>query len=302
MKRITIALLFLIAVVTLLNAFEPRFVTDPAISPDGSQVCFVYQQDLWLVPNHGGTAKRLTSTQGSEYGPVWSPDGSTIAFSANREGQTWVYTMPAEGGLAKPVFKDGMTVCEWFNDGINLLCSKGNPNWGTSLYKLPLNGQRPQMIAEIGDYFSVLSPDNSKIMFNRYGEPYREAYTGSKNGDLWEYNVTTKKFHRLTETVFTERYPRYSYISDNIYFCASDGKRFQLYKAENGDLSKKVKLTDFNPWSVRDISIARQNDRIVFELFDEIWCYDPLAETDKAIRKISINIAEDNWRELIKTD
>jgi C-terminal processing protease CtpA/Prc/Tol biopolymer transport system component len=285
-----------------LYAFEPHFITDPAVSPDGSQVCFVYAGDLWLVSYDGGVAKRLTSTQASEYGPTWSPDGRTLAFSANREGQTWVYTMPAQGGAAEVVFKDGLSVCDWYEDSASLLCTKGSLKWGTSLYKLPLNKQRPTLVAEIADYFSVLSPDNTKIMFNRYGEAYREAYTGSKNGDLWEYDITFGKYTRLTETNYTERYPRYSYKSDDIYFCASDGQRYQLYKAEGGDFEKQVKLTDFDTWSVRDISIARNNDRIAFELFDTIWCYDPLAAEGQRVHKLNIDIKEDTWAEMHKEE
>ncbi|MFO7659422.1 MAG: S41 family peptidase [Candidatus Cloacimonadaceae bacterium] len=285
-----------------LNAFEPHFASDPAISPDGTKVCFVYNGDLWLVPFIGGTAKRLTSTSANESGPVWSVDGSTISFSANREGQTWIYMMPATGGAATPLIKETLSVNDWFADGQHLLCSKNNLNWGTSLYKVPLNGNRPILIAEVGDYFSALSPENNKIIFNRYGDPYREAYTGSKNGDLWLYDIDSKVYSRLTETDFTERYPRYSHVSDNIFFVASDGAIFQLFKAPAGDFTRPEKLTDFDIWSVRDISIARQNERIVFELFDAIWCYDPDEIGDNRIYKLPILIEEDNWSELNRTD
>lgn len=285
-----------------LNAFEPHFASDPAISPDGTQVCFAHNGDLWLVPFIGGTAKRLTSTAANESGPVWSVDGSTIAFSANREGQTWIYIMPSTGGAARTVVKESFSVSDWFADGQHLLCSRNNLYWGTSLYKVPLDGSRSILIAEIGDYFSSLSPDNSKILFNRYGDPYREAYTGSKNGDLWLYEIATQYYSRITQTDFTERYPRYSHISDNVYFCASDGICYQLFKAPGGDFSQPEKLTDFDIWSVRDISIARQNDRIVFELFDAIWCYDPDELGDNKVFKLPIRIDEDNWSELNRTD
>lgn len=291
-----------IAALCSLFAFEPRFATDPAISPDGTQVCFVYNGDLWLVPFIGGTAKRLTSTAAGEFGPSWSVDGKTIAFAANREGQTWVYTMPAIGGAARPVFREAYSVCDWFADGEHLLCSRSNLSWGTSLYKVPLNGSKPVLIAEIGDYFSSLSPDNTKIIFNRYGDPYRKAYTGSKNGDIWSYDLNSNLYTRLTDTDFTERYPRHSYVSDNVYFCASDGQRYQLFKAPGGNFRDPEQLTFFDIWSVRDISIARQNDRMVFELFDTIWCYDPDEIGENKVFQLPVRIKEDNWSELNRTD
>lgn len=298
MKRIFILIGIIVITFSFLSAFEPRFVTDPAVSPDGNQICFVYKGDLWLVPFRGGIAKRLTSTIAKEFGPSWSPDGSKIAFSSNREGQTWVYTMPSTGGPSKPVFRDALSVCDWFYDNENLLCSRYNLKWGTSLYKVPLNGTKPILISEIGDFFSTLSPTNDKIIFNRYGDAYREAYKGSKNGDLWAYDIVSQNYQKLTHTEFTERYPRFSHISNSVYYAASDGYRFQLNKVSDNDFDNPEILTDFDIWSVRDISIARQSDRIAFELFDTIWCYDPDKPDSDKLYKLPIEIAEDNWTNL----
>lgn len=302
MKRLFGAVLLLIISISYINAFEPHFASDPAISPDGTQVCFSYQGDLWLVSFSGGVATRLTSTEANEYGPCWSPDGKTIAFTSNREGQSWVYIIPATGGTSKPVFKEGMSACDWYFDSSALLCAKSNINWGTSLYKVPLNGRKPVLIAEIGDYFSSLSPDNKKIIFNRYGDAYREAYKGSTNGDLWEYDISSKAYSRLTDTDYTERYPRHSYINDSVYFCASDGKRYQLYRSEKGDFTKRTQLTEFDTWSARDISIARSNDNIVFELFDTIWCYAPGNSEENRVYQLPIEINEDTWKDYNKED
>jgi C-terminal processing protease CtpA/Prc/Tol biopolymer transport system component len=285
-----------------LYAFEPHFVTDPSLSPDGSEVCFVYDGDLWKVPFTGGKAIRLTSTASLEHGPCWSPDGSKIAFSANRDGQTYVYLIPASGGEAFPVSKESLTVCDWFPDGKALLCSKANLTWGTSLYKLKLDGTRPVIVTEIGDYFSALNAQGNKIVFNRYGDAYRERYRGSSNGDLWEYDLLTSTYNRLTDTDYTERYPRYSQQQDALYFCASDGARYQLFRVKNNNFLQREKLTSFDTWSVRDISIARTNDRIAFELFDTIWTYNPELPTDDQIAKLDIEINEDNWKNIIREE
>lgn len=275
----------------VLIALEPAFARDPAISPDGSEICFVYNSDLWIVPFKGGDARRLTSTEASEWGPAWSPDGSLIAFNSNREQQSYVFTISPRGGEAKPVFRESMTVVDWFKDSQNLLCTRYGFRNGSGYYKVNLDGTRPVLLAEIGDRFGSLSPANDKIVFNRYGDAFREAYRGSMNGDLWQIDLQTGVYTRLTSTDLTERYPRYSYDSNSVYYCASDGKNLQLFKAEKGNFAKPEQLTNFDTWSVRDITIARKTDRIVFELFSEIWTWVP----GKGALKVEINIPEDQW-------
>ena len=65
----------------------------------GPTIVFTAEGDLWAVGIEGGTARRLTTHPGEEMHAAFSPDGKTIAFSANYEGPTEVYTMPATGGL-----------------------------------------------------------------------------------------------------------------------------------------------------------------------------------------------------------
>jgi tricorn protease len=298
MKYVITAFFLFIVFTTGLYGFEPHFASDPAISPDGSQVCIVYNGDLWIVPFKGGIARRLTATSTPESGPCWSPDGKSIAFNSNREGQSWVYIIPSTGGTSKLLFKENMSVCDWFSDSENLLCSKGSLNFGTSLYRVPLSGRKSLLISEVGDYYSSLSPDNRKIMFNRYGDPFREAYRGSTNGELWEYDLGDLTYRKLTSTDTTERYPVYSSISDAVFYAASDGQRFQLCKVLGGKYQNCEFLSEFDTWSVRDISIALHNDRIVFELFDTIWCFDPDKNKENQFYKLPVEIAEDVWSNL----
>src|SRR4051812_41128852 len=74
---------------------DTRLLRMPAVS--AKHVAFVYADDLWIADITGGPARRLTSDLGVEAFPVFSPDGGTLAFSAEYEGNLDVYTIPVTG-------------------------------------------------------------------------------------------------------------------------------------------------------------------------------------------------------------
>ncbi|MDP8269442.1 MAG: hypothetical protein P9L97_12010, partial [Candidatus Tenebribacter davisii] len=101
MKKI-IPLIF-IAITISLFALEPHFMSDPAISPDGEDVCFVYLDKLWTVDWDGGTARCLTTVDHYVAAPQYSPDGKWIAYMTSRDGYNRIYKIPADGGEAAVV-------------------------------------------------------------------------------------------------------------------------------------------------------------------------------------------------------
>lgn len=295
-KSILIALLALVWITGLL-AKEPAFANNAAISPDGTQVCFVYDTDLWIVPFKGGVPRRITKTASDDWNPQWSPDGKTIAFSSNREGGSFIYLMPAEGGDAKVVIRENMGVSDWFSDSKHLLCSKYSLQWGRSLFKVPIDGSRPELIAEIGNSFATLSPDNKQIVYQQGGYSDREAYRGSANGELWMVDIASKKYTKLTNTDTSELYPRYSHFSNSLFYCASDGEQLQLTRVDKMNFKKPFTLSKLHQFSARDISVARSNDRIVFEVFDELYTYDPTRIGGNLVNKLQIDLAMDDWQD-----
>lgn len=293
--RAILMIMAVVLIITPLLAQSPGFAKDPAISADGKEVCFVFADDLWLVPFTGGIARRLTNTEASEWGPIWSPDGKWIAFKSNREGRTYSYIMPSSGGEAKPIIRETYSVVDWFNDGKHLLAIGYSFEYGSSFFKLPINGERPILLGEIGEYWASLSPDNKKIVFSRYGDAHRESYTGSLNGDLHLFDIETKNYSKLTQTNYTERYPVFSHFSNSVFYAASDGDNFQLVRVDDLNFERVFTTEELPQFSVRDISIARANDRLVFEHFNEIYKYDPTKLSGDRIQKLGIDIAQDTW-------
>lgn len=281
-----------------LFALEASFSSDPAISPDGKTVCFVYCNDLWLIPFEGGIPRRITNTTCREWNPQFSPDGKMIAFSSDRDGQSIIYLIPAEGGEAKAINYESLGLSEWFSDSKYLLCTKYSMRWGVSFYKVPIDGSRPEMLAEIATRLATLSPDNKQIVFQKNGYSRREAYKGSANGELWLLDIATKKYTKLTKTELSEMYPRFSQ-SGALYYCASDGKCLQINKVNNLSFRRPENITALKTFSARDINIARANDRLVFEYFDTIYKYDPQLKKENKVSPLFIDLSEDEWQDNI---
>jgi len=295
-NTLALFLLLLLAISTV-YAVEAPFASDPCISPDGHQVCFAFDGDLWLVDFNGGIPRRITNTPSEEWNPQWSPDGKTIAFSSFREGNNYIYLIPASGGEPFQIIRETMSICDWFNDSQSLLCSKYDLNFDRSFYRVPISGVRPTLLAEIGARYATLSPDNTKIVFQQDGNGYREAFQGSTNGELWLLDIASKKYQQLTHTDLSELYPRWSHTSNLLYYTASDGARLQLMRAPVSDPLKGKRLSQITRYSARDLSLARANDRAVFELFDAIYKYDPTKPENEDVTKLDINLAEDNWQD-----
>lgn len=294
--KLTIILLALLISVVL-SAVEPAFAGDPAISPDGNQVCYVYEGDLWIVAFKGGIARRITNTPSQEWNPHWSPDGQTIAFASNREGDSYLYQIPAEGGIATAIIRENLAISDWFSDSRYLLCNRYSLRWGRSFYKVSLDGSRPELLAEMGARYASLSPDNKSIIYQQGGYAYREAYRGSANGELWKLEIASKKYTKLTNTELSELFPRFSHSSNSLYYCNSDGNKLQISKVSNLNFNKASQISSLERFSARDISIARVNDRMVFEYFDSIYKYDPTKLSGDKISKLEIDIAADNWQD-----
>jgi dipeptidyl aminopeptidase/acylaminoacyl peptidase len=106
----------------------------PALSPDGRQVAYAITRydvdanrgrtDIWLVPVAGGEPRQMTAGSASSSSPVWSPDGTRLAFVSARGGdgpQIWV--MPVDGGEARQLTKleGGATGPVWSRDGRSML-------------------------------------------------------------------------------------------------------------------------------------------------------------------------------------
>jgi len=136
----------------------------------GDHIVFVYAGDLWTLPRAGGVAQRLTTHEGQEVFPKLSPDGSTVAFTAEYDGNADAFTIPYAGGEpTRLTFHPGVDqVAEWYPDGKSLLLRSGrasNVQRYTRFFKIPAAGGLEDMLKLPTAGYASFSADANLIAF-----------------------------------------------------------------------------------------------------------------------------------------
>src|SRR5882672_6461284 len=200
-----------------LTAPEPQPIVgarQPALSPDGRRLAFVYRGDIWIADSRGGRAQPITSHLETDAYPLFSPDGNWIAFSSKRNGNWDIYVIPAEGGNARQLtWHSGTDIpTGWSPDGKYLLFSSKRDTVNFSLYALDVNSGRTSLLAE--DYATInspnYSPDAKQVVYGRYGFPWtRPRYSGSAAAQIWLLDTSSGERHPLTTNQFQHLWPRF---------------------------------------------------------------------------------------------
>jgi len=169
---------------------EPGSILQIRISPDGTHVAYrrdspnLLGQDIWLLDINRGTSARFTFGPGSSGLPLWSPDGSELIFSSDREGVYNLYRKPANGARQEEVLlrsKLNKWALSWSRDGKFLLYSE-SPSVVFSdqdVWVLPMQGDRtpyPLLQTRFDESGAKFSPDGRWIAYDSNESGRYEVY------------------------------------------------------------------------------------------------------------------------------
>ena len=264
---------------------EARLLRFPATN--GTDVVFSYAGDLYTAPLSGGEARRLTSHIGYEIFPRFSPDGKTIAFTGEYDGNREVYVIPAGGGdprrltytstNARDDVGDRMgpnnIVMTWTPDGQNVVYrNRIGDSFQGRLWTVPADGGMPQAMPLPEGGFCSYSPDGTRMAYNRVFREFRswKYYRGGMADDIWLYDPEAGKVENLTDNVAQDICPMW--IGNDIYFISDRDRTMNLF-VYHTDTRQTEKVTDYTDYDIKFPST--DGKLIVYEQAGYLYRFDP---------------------------
>ncbi len=269
-----------------------RLMHSPAVSQD--HIAFIYAEDLWIANLNGTNPRRLTIDEGVESNPVFSPDGNTIAFSAEYDGNVDVFTVPATGGVPKRLtwHPYGDFVRDFSSDGSEVLFASQRTSFTNrylQLFSVSVNGgQVKQLPIPYANYASV-SGTGEQIAYTTLPDRFLQwkNYRGGTQSRIWIYQTSDHQVQEIPKPESGSNDTQPQWINNGVYFRSDRDGEFNLYLYEpEGD--KVEKLTNYEDHPVLGLSVNQ--GVVAYEQAGYLYRYHP--ESQESTR-ININIATD---------
>lgn len=282
-------------------AEEARLLRFPATN--SKDVVFAYGGDLYKVSLEGGQAQRLTSHIGYEMFPRFSPDGQSVAFTAQYDGNTEVYLMPAEGGqpvrltytatnsrddLGDRMGPNNVTMA-WTPDGKQILYrNRISDGFDGRLWAVSKDGGMPEALPLPEGGFCCYSPDGKKLAYNRVFREFRtwKYYRGGMADDIWIYVAAQKKVENITNNVAQDIIPMW--IGEEIFFISDRDKTMNIF-VYNTRTRQTEKVTHYTDYDVKFPSTDGKT--IVYEQGGYLFRLDPKTRQSQ---KIPVTLGAEN--------
>lgn len=241
--------------------YNPAWDDSPVWSPGGERIAFRSDRDgneelyVMTAPGHDGAIDetvpiRLTYTPANERWPSWSPDGERIAFRSDRDGNSEIYVMHADGSgqtrLTDNPAQDELPA--WSPDG-GRIAFVSDRDGNAEIYVMNVDGSDPVNLTNhpAADSWPAWSPDGSRILFASDRDGNTEIYLMPAPGPQSEANAGSSSATRLTDNERGDWSPTWSPDGLFIAFTVSlgDDKEIHLMNADGtGQTRFSEKWTD----------------------------------------------------------
>lgn len=228
----------------------------PTIS--NTQVAFVYANDLWIVGKDGGDAKRLTSNEGQESLPHFSPDGKWIAFTGQYDGNTDVYLIPSEGGQPQRLtwHPGADNVTGWTPDGESVLFASSReavPTQESKIYKINYKGGMEEALEIPRAVAGEISEDGKYIAYQQIGfwDAEWRNYRGGQAKPIWIVDLKNYSL-KMTPQTDNERHTDPVWLNNVVYFLSERdyANNVWSYNPATNELKQQTFHSDFDAKSL----------------------------------------------------
>jgi tricorn protease len=269
------------------------YYSDPAISPDASEIAFVSGGDIWTVSAKGGEARLLISHPDYESRPVYSPDGRYIAFNSTRSGNGDIYVLNiASGQLTRLTFDDAFDDLNAFSrDGKYIYFSTSSREIAgmRDVYRVRVDGGTPMPVSEnryLSEFFPMPSPDGKTLALTARGvasgQWWRKGHSHLDESEIWlMHEGKTTTYTKVTEGGAKELWPMWSTDGKSLYYVSDKNGAQNLYVRPIGGAAKM--LTQFGKGMVLFPSLAANGQTIVFEKDFKVWKFDVATGQSQAV-------------------
>jgi len=261
-----------------------RLLRTPTVS--ATHIAFAYANNIWVVERSGGQARRLTSFQGQTSNPRFSPDGSTIAFSAEYAGNTDVYVVPAMGGEPRRLtWHPGADAVQgWTPDGKAVLFASGRATWAPAgaprFWTVPADGGVEEPLPLPRAYQGRLSPDGTRVAYrmNTSWDEERRNYRGGQNRPIW---IVDLKTYALVSPPWTDSWDKDpAWVGDTVYFISDRGDVANVWSFDT-KTQRLAQVTRFRDFDVK--ALDANAGAVVFEQAGVIHLLDPKSGSEKTV-------------------
>jgi tricorn protease len=245
---------------------ECRLLRQPDIQ--GDRIVFVYAGDLWTVARAGGVAQRLSSHEGLEVFPKLSPDGRTVAFTAEYDGNLDAYTVATDGGEPARLtwHPDLDQVAEWYPDGRAILLRSQRASAMrrySRFFKMPATGGFEEMLPLPTAGYASLSSDGRRLAYvsPSYDNRTWKRYRGGNAPEIWIYDLADNKAEKMTDWAGPDEWPMWH--AGTVYYASDRGGRTVNIWAFDTKARTHRQVTKLDEYDVKWPSMG--SDAIVFE-------------------------------------
>ena len=259
---------------------DARMLRQPDVSD--TQITFVYAGDIWVVPKSGGVAQKLSSPAGEESFPRFSPDGKTIAFTGNYDGNEDIYTVPAMGGRATRLTHHPMPdrMVDWYPQGDAILyatsMASGRQRY-SQLYHISPEGGLPEKLPVPYGEFGAISPDGKMLAYMPKSRDFRtwKRYRGGWAPEILLFDLNDYSSRNITSSDANDGHPMWH--GRTLYFL-SDRDPSERYNIWAYDLDSQDfrQVTNFTDVDVHFPAIGPSD--IVFEADGRLYLLDLATE------------------------